>query len=124
MVIGGVSDLTAHRGVGVLVGRLLLDATHDVHAVDDVPKGGGALRIVEPLAAEIERRLVVETDEEVGGRRIGLAARAIEIVPATCVRPVTLVRSSGIGAKPSRRRAGLMPAWTMAIAGRSGGAGV
>src|SRR5689334_8099827 len=43
--------------------RLLLNTPDDVHSFQDVPERRRPLRIVETLAAEIERRLVVEADE-------------------------------------------------------------
>src|SRR5881227_2734199 len=78
--------------------RLLLDAPHDVHAFDDPAKGGEALAVLVPAAAEIERRLVVEADEK--------------------------IRRRGIGGNSSLRRSGLMPAWMICIGGRSGSDGV
>ena len=41
--------------------------------------------------------------------------RAMDTTPSLCSRPVTLVRSSGIAGKPSRRRSGLIPAWMISM---------
>jgi hypothetical protein len=45
---------------------------------------------------------------------VGRAA-AIETAPSTCLRPVTVVRSSGIAGKPSLVRSAFTPAWMTSI---------
>src|SRR3546814_15524038 len=51
--------------------RLLLDTADDVHALQDAAECAPALAVIKPLAAEVERRLVVEADEEIGSRAVG-----------------------------------------------------
>ena len=41
--------------------------------------------------------------------------RAIDTAPSVCLRPVTLVRSSGIAGKPSLVLSALTPAWITSI---------
>src|SRR6187455_942580 len=66
--------LAAHRRRGGRVGRLLLNAPNDLEAVHDPAERSGALRVFESPATEIERRLVVETEDEIGPGRVGLRA--------------------------------------------------
>src|SRR5438128_12083554 len=56
-------------------GRLLLNPPDDVQARDDPPERCGPLSILEPLAAEIERRLIVEQNKEIRRCRIRPAPR-------------------------------------------------
>src|SRR3954465_9698955 len=69
---GRQQRLPSHWRVGVLVGRLLLDTTDAVEAFHDAAERRRSLPVVETLAAEVERRLIVEADEEVRSRGVGL----------------------------------------------------
>ena len=104
----GLSCFTAaddrhRRGEVLVLHRLLLNLAHDVHPGNDAAERRAALSVVEPLAPEVQRRLIVEQDEEVRRRGVRRVPRAIDTVPRTCLRPVTLVRSSGIGRKRRAR---------------------
>jgi len=64
-----------HRRGQLLQGeRRLVDALYDVNATDHLAEGGEALAVGVALAAEVERGLVAESDEEVGGGGIGAVA--------------------------------------------------
>ena len=80
---------------------------HDVHPRDDLAERGEALPVLVPLPAEVELGLGADAEEEARRGRVP-AERAIEIVPSSCLSPVTDVRSRAIGGKS--RRAGHLAA--------------
>ena len=82
------------------------DRLHHVHALDHPAEGGEALA----GGVGVERGNVGRQDEEVGLRRPGAVA-AIEMVPATCLRPVTAVDSNATGLA-SFRASLVIPPWT------------
>src|SRR5262245_16509467 len=81
--------------------RLLLNLADDVEAGDDAAEGGGALRVREAFPAEVERRLIVEEDEELGGRRVGAGARhrdrADDVLQPGDARPLERNRLERLG---------------------------
>jgi len=54
---------------------LRVDFLDDAEAARDLPKGGCALPVIKTFPTKVERRVVFETNEEVGGGRVGAAAR-------------------------------------------------
>ena len=73
--IGGVSLLRLGVVRAVRRRRRLLDLADHVHARDHPSEGREALAVGVALAAEVERRLVVDADEPARGGAVGGAAR-------------------------------------------------
>src|SRR5689334_21379675 len=52
-----------------------VDSAHDIHPARNATEGGEALTVEVAMAAEVERGLVSDADEESLGRAVGAAAR-------------------------------------------------
>ena len=64
-----------------------LNGTHDIQAGHDAAECRRALTIVEPHAAVVERRLIVQVNDEADRAESASLPRGIETVPTTWVRP-------------------------------------